>query len=94
MPRCHDEEAILLAQNLAHEIITGQRSVEEARAYYAREFLDARRKQPTPYMKGLRFPPPGEAPDPDRPILSDEELERARAKVVRRRASSATPRSG
>lgn len=39
--RCHDEQANLLALNLAHEIVTGARTVDNARAYYAQEFLDA-----------------------------------------------------
>lgn len=76
--RCHDEQANFLALNLAHDIVTGARSVQDAREYYGKEFLDARRKQPTPYMEGLRFDPPtGRTADPDEPILSDEELEQA-----------------
>jgi hypothetical protein len=39
--------------------VTGKRSPADARAYYAKEFLDYRRKQPTPYMDGLRFTPGG-----------------------------------
>ena len=41
--RCHDEQANFLALNLMHDIVTGAKGVEEARAYYAKEFLDARR---------------------------------------------------
>jgi hypothetical protein len=68
----------LLALNLAHDIVTGRRTVEEARAYYAKEFLDYRRKQPTPYMEKLHFTPPHDATaDPDRRVLSDADLERA-----------------
>jgi hypothetical protein len=80
--RCHDEQANMLALNLAHEIIQGSRTVEEARAYYAKEFLDARRKAPTPYMERLRFDgPPGASPDPDERVLSDDQLEAARAEA-------------
>jgi hypothetical protein len=43
--RCHDEEANSLALNLMHDIVTGAKSVEEARAYYAKEFADYRRKE-------------------------------------------------
>lgn len=76
--RCHDEEANFLALNLMHDIVTGQRDVEDARSYYAEEFLDARRKRPTPYMEGLRFPSDDrDAADPDARLLSDEDLERA-----------------
>src|SRR4051812_32502606 len=76
--RCHDEEANRLALNLAHDIVTGAKTVQEARDYYAKEFLDYRRKQPTPYMEKLRFTPPsGGTADADRRLLSDEDLERA-----------------
>jgi hypothetical protein len=76
--RCHDEQANFLALNLAHDIITGARTVQEAREYYGKEFLDARRKKPTPYMERLCFDAPaGGTADPDVPIILDEELERA-----------------
>lgn len=77
--RCHDEEANFLALNLMHDIVTGAKSVEQARDYYATEFLDFRRKQPTPYMEELRFTPPtGETADRDVRVLSGEEIERAK----------------
>ncbi|GAA4064557.1 hypothetical protein [Agromyces indicus] len=76
---CHDEEANRLALNLAHDIVDGQRDVDAARAYYAKEFLDARRNQPTPYMERLRFEPKDGTPDPDQRMLSDDELEQAEA---------------
>lgn len=76
--RCHDEEANLLALNLMHDIVTGAKGVEEARAYYGKEFLDYRRKKPTPYMEGLKFSTAGDdAGDPDVPILSEDDLKRA-----------------
>lgn len=76
--RCHDEEANFLALNLMHDIIIGAKTVEEARAYYGKEFLDYRRKQPTPYMEGLRFTSGGGASaDPDTAILTDEDLAQA-----------------
>jgi hypothetical protein len=76
--RCHDEEANRLALNLMHDIVTGAKTVEQARDYYAKEFADYRRKLPTPYMQALRFKPPGGGTaDPDRRVLSDEDLKRA-----------------
>jgi hypothetical protein len=76
--RCHDEQANLLALNLMNDIATGAKSVDEARQYYAKEFLAFRRKQPTPYMERLRFEPSdGQAPDPDQRVLSDQDLQRA-----------------
>lgn len=75
--RCHDEQANFLALNLAHDIITGAKSVSQARQYYAEEFLNYRRGVPTPYMDGLRFSVPRNSADPDVRLLSDEQLEDA-----------------
>ena len=83
--RCHDEEANSLALNLAHDIVMGEKTVDEARAYYAKEFLDYRRGLPTPYMDELRFEPRRDTPDPDERVLSDQELADAEA------AGSAAP---
>jgi hypothetical protein len=76
--RCHDEEANNLALNLMHDIVTGARTAEEARAYYAKEFADYRRKQPTPYMDKLRFAPGQDTADPDVRMLSEEDMARAK----------------
>jgi hypothetical protein len=81
--RCHDEEANYLALNLAHDIIHGKRSVEDARRYYGEEFLNYRKKGPTPYMQGLKFETRDEEADPDERTLSDEELERAKQEGAR-----------
>ena len=86
--RCHDEQANFLALNLVHDIVTGQRSVEDARAYYAKEFADYRRSKPTPYMQGLRFEPGRHTADPDERILSDEELERAASEGRQQKAQA------
>jgi len=76
--RCHDEEANFLALNLMHDIVTGAKSAEEARSYYAKEFADYRRKRPTPYMQGLRFEPAAEgSADPDVRVLSEHDLQQA-----------------
>ena len=75
--RCHDEQANFLALNLMHDIVTDAKDVEEARAYYANEFLDARRKKPMPYMEKLHFQPGTDTPNPDQRVLSDEDLEQA-----------------
>jgi hypothetical protein len=79
--RCHDEEANNLALNLMHDIVTGKKDVSQAREYYKTEFLDYRRKKPTPYMERLRFPVSGhgEAADSDQKIISDAELKAAEA---------------
>jgi hypothetical protein len=76
--RCHDEEANLLALNLMHDIVTGAKTVEEARQYCATEFADYRRKKPPPYMEKLRFSPGDRsAADPDTRVLSDQDLQAA-----------------
>lgn len=76
--RCHDEEANFLALNLMHDIVTGVKSVDEARHYYAKEFADYRRREPTPYMMQLRFAPAARSVgDPDMALLSDDDLRRA-----------------
>jgi hypothetical protein len=77
--RCHDEEANRLALNLMHDIVIGEKTVGEARAYYAKEFADYRRKKPTPYMQQLLFSSRKRTPDPDQRLLSDEDLEQAKA---------------
>lgn len=76
--RCHDESANFLALNLMHDIVTGEKSVDDARRYYAKEFADYRRRMPTPYMEKLRFrPSDSAAADPDERVLSDEDLKKA-----------------
>jgi hypothetical protein len=77
--RCHDEQANFLALNLMHDVVTGAKTAQEARQYYAKEFADHRRKKPTPYMEGLHFAPAsGGAGDPDERVLSDADLEAAK----------------
>jgi hypothetical protein len=75
--RCHDEEANFLALNLMHDIVTGAKTPKQARDYYAKEFVDYRRKAPTPYMSGLRFQPQKNAVDLDTALICDEDLRRA-----------------
>jgi hypothetical protein len=75
--RCHDEQANQLALNLVHDIVTGVKTAEQAREYYAKEFLDHRRGKPTPYMDELRIPLQSDTADSDVRLLSDEELEQA-----------------
>ena len=74
--RCHDEEANFLALNLANDVAEGKKTVDEARDYYAHEFLAFRKKEPMPYMEGLKFQPSG-GPDRDHRVLSDEQLKEA-----------------
>jgi hypothetical protein len=88
--RCHDEEANRLALNLMHDIVTGAKSVQEARDYYAKEFTGYRRGKPTPYMDALRFVPGDEsAADPDVRAISDEELKAAESEGKQKQAEPA-----
>ena len=82
--RCHDEQANFLALNLMHDIVTGHKDVVEAREYYAKEFADARRQRPTPYMEKLRFTAGRDTADPDQRVLSDEELQQAQQEGEKR----------
>jgi hypothetical protein len=84
--RCHDEQANFLALNLMHDIVSGAKSVAEARDYYAKEFMDYRRGEPTPYMNELRVPTGRRTADPDKRVLSDEDLERAAQEGQRKSA--------
>jgi len=80
--RCHDEQANFLALNLMHDIVTDSKDVQGARDYYVKEFLDVRRRKPTPYMNKLQFQPPdGQTADPDERAIADEELDRAKAEA-------------
>ena len=86
--RCHDEESNFLAMNLAYDIISGKRSVDDARRYYVQEFLNHRKKAPTPYMKGLKFEP-RVSEDPDDVVVSDDELHSAESEGKKRTKRSA-----
>jgi hypothetical protein len=88
--RCHDEEANNLALNLMHDIVQGKKTVDEARSYYAKEFLDYRKGLPTPYMEKLRFTPGGDGADPDERMLSDEELQQAKQEGERKKGEKQT----
>lgn len=68
--RCDKEGANFLAINLANDVATGRRGVDDARAYYARAmktFKDTNRMDP--YMQELRFQVPQRAGDPDRAVI-------------------------
>jgi hypothetical protein len=75
--RCHDEEANSLALNLVDDIVNGRKTVQEARDYYGYEFLAWRKKEPTPYMTGIRFKPQTTSADPDHRILSEDQIKKA-----------------
>lgn len=69
--RCDKEGANFLAINLAHDVATGRRTVEQARSYYAaamQRFMSS--NQMDPYMQRLQFQAAGSgAGDPDRAVM-------------------------
>ena len=66
--RCDKEGANLLALNLAHEIVTGKRGVQDARAAYGEQIMAMKAGRPAPYTERLMFTPPANAGDPDQPL--------------------------
>lgn len=67
--RCDTEGANFLALNLAHEIVTGKRSVEDARREYAMQIKAMMENRPAPLTERLMFTPQMNAADPDRPVM-------------------------
>jgi hypothetical protein len=65
--QCDVEAMNFLALNLTHDIITGKRSVSDARAFYARTAMAFKQgDRSSPYVTGLIFPTEPNAADPDR----------------------------
>jgi hypothetical protein len=65
--KCDKEENNFLALNLANEIITGKRTVDDARAFLAQTAMEAKQGKQSSYTQGLMFDPqsPQQARDPD-----------------------------
>lgn len=64
--RCDREAANFLALNLAHDIITDRRTVEDVRQAYAEKIKAFMQKEVDPYMEEFQFSlPTGETGDPD-----------------------------
>lgn len=53
--RCDKEGANILALNLANDIIEGERSIEEARAFYAQTIQQVKQGETPEYVQGLQF---------------------------------------
>jgi len=66
--RCDKEGANFLALNLAHEIATGKRTVEDARKMYGEQATAMKAKQPAPYTERLMFSPMSNTNDADRAL--------------------------
>ncbi len=70
----NDEQANILALNLAYDIIRDKKTFEQARYYYTKYMLDYRQHKPTPYMDRLLFIPGKKTADPDESTISEKEL--------------------
>jgi len=58
---CDSEEANLIGANLMHDIVTGKRTVEEARREYAEQTAAWTMNRPAPYTEGVQFAQPSES---------------------------------
>ncbi|WP_199622783.1 hypothetical protein [Paenibacillus alkalitolerans] len=63
--KCHMEPMNILSLNLMNDIVTGKRSVEQARKFYADTVVKFNQGIPTPYTEKLLFPLPEKTGDPD-----------------------------
>lgn len=68
--RCDKEEANFLAVNLAHDVATGKRSVEDARRFYAESMMAMMKEgKKNQYLEGFVFKTPsGDQGDRDKPF--------------------------
>ena len=58
---CDSEEANLIGANLMHDVVTGKRTVEEAREEYAEQTAAWTMNRSAPYTEGIQFPLPDES---------------------------------
>lgn len=65
--RCDKEPMNILALNLAHDVATGKKTVESARAYYAKTAMAFMNGKSDPYVEKLQFETMPNAGDPDKP---------------------------
>ncbi len=80
--RCDSEAANTITLNLMHEIVTGKRTVEEARQVYAENMAGYTMRRPAPYAERLLFPVPhGGTEDPDEGTGMYPMLKQATGKV-------------
>lgn len=67
--QCDVEAMNLLALNLAHDVATGKRTVQDARAFYAKTAMAFKQGDTSsPYTQGLMFESRPNANDADRPF--------------------------
>ncbi len=80
--RCDSEAANFITINIMHEIVTGTRTVEEARHFYAEQMSAYMMGRPAPYAERLLFDPPrGGTMDPDQGLIAPHMLNQMGQKV-------------
>jgi hypothetical protein len=72
MARCDMEEMNFLSLNLMYDIVTGQRTIEEARRFYAETAVAFMMKRSAPYTERLHFEVPiGNTADLDEVMITE-----------------------
>lgn len=80
--RCDMEEMNFLALNLMHEIVTGRRTVEDARKFYAETAVAFVMNRPAAYTEKLLFEVSrGGMADPDETLIAEPMLHQMKEKV-------------
>ena len=80
--RCDGEAADMITINFMHEIVTGKRTVEEAREAYAEQMSAYMLGRPAPYAERLLFEPPqGGTADPDEANIPSHMLNQMKEKA-------------
>lgn len=80
--RCDKEGANFLALNLAHDIIEGERSVEEAREHYADAIMKMMQGEKPEYLQGLVFDTPQwNVTNPDETVLDMSKVKEMKKKM-------------
>lgn len=79
--RCDKEEANILALNLAHDIVEGKRSVEDARQFYAQTIMQLMKGEKPEYTQKLMFTSKRNAGDKDKPAMSDAQMKEMKEKM-------------
>ena len=80
--RCDSEAANMITLNLMHEIVTGKRTVDEARKVYAENMAGYTMGRPAPYAERLLFPvAQGGTQDPDEGNMAGAAVRQAIGKV-------------
>lgn len=81
--RCDSEAANILTLNLMHDIVTGARSVDDARAFYSETLAAYCLGEPAPYCEAFQFEVSRSGPgDPDQPVLPGPKATQVTAKVA------------